>query len=478
MGGVDIAMSRKTIGIPDNGTGRLPGKQKCLGGLAVFVLVAGLLAGCGPAGPNDRGRLSQRGYLWQREWTPAVVEAVRHADQKMDGLVILGAEVHWKGGAPEIIRSTVSWDALKSRGKPCALALRIAPFPGPFTANDAPALAVKGAGASLLREARIHGVAVHEFQVDFDCAQKKLAGYRVWLNALRPVVGSVPLVITTLPAWLDEPEFRRLLDEADGYVLQVHSVPTEQETGHAALCDPDLALKWVGKAAKLGRPFSVALPTYWCLAGYGPSGKLLGVSMDSVQPSWPEGTRVLEFSTGADVVAGLVRTWQSKRPKQMKELLWYRVPVSTDARNWRWPTLSAVMEGREPAHRIEPVAEGGNPVDLALTNSGEAEETLDRPVMVIWTEGELVASDAQPGWTVQVEKGRAMFLPEPGRRLRLSPGGRRGIGWLRYDTNTKVRCQMAELKKKAPWFFSRGIGNRRDLLRIGVLWPLGIFFLE
>ena len=362
----------------------------------------------------------------------------------MDSLVILGAEVHWKGGTPRIIRCSVSWATLQRAGKPCAIALRIAPFPGPFSASDAPARAIQEAVASLLDDARAHGVSVHEFQVDFDCAQKKLAGYRIWLKALRPVLGAVPLAITALPAWLDEPEFKTLLREAGGYVLQVHSVPTERESGRAALCDPALAKKWVAQAANLQRPFSVALPTYRCLAGYDPSGKLLDVSMDSVQPSWPEGTRVLEFATDADAMAGLVRGWLNVRPQGMKEVLWYRVPVSTDSRNWRWPTLSAVMEGRIPSHRIEPVADGNNPVDLALSNSGEAEETLDRAVTVTWSEGELLASDAHPGWSVQVEKRKAQFIPEPGRRLRLSPGERRVIGWLRYDTNTSVRVQMAE----------------------------------
>ena len=418
---------------------------KRLGYLAgSFVMVAGWLASCDRAEPRVSGGLPQRGYLWQREWTPAVVEAARLADQKMDGMVVLGAEVHWRRNAPQIIRSSVSWATLKSADKPCAIALRIAPFSGPFASDDAAVRAVKEAAAALLGEARVHGVAVDEFQVDFDCAQKKLAGYRIWLAALRPVVGSVPLVITALPSWLEEGEFRRLLGSVDGYVLQVHSVPTEKETGHADLCDPVLARKWVAQAGKLKRAFSVALPTYWCLAGYDSSQKLLGVSMDSVQPSWPAGTRVLEFSTEADSVAELVKEWKSVRPSGMKELLWYRIPVSTDARNWRWPTLCAVMDGRKPTRLIEPVASGENPVDLALANSGEAEETLDQAVVVSWSGGAVVASDAHSGWSLQVEKGRALFIPEPGRRLRLSPGERRGIGWLRYDTNTKVHVQMAE----------------------------------
>ena len=95
-------------------------------------------------------------------------------------------------------------------------------------------------------------------------------------------------------------------------------------------------------------PFSVALPTYRCTAGYAPNGKLLSVAMDSVQPSWPPGTRILEFGADADKIAALVHEWQESRPLQLRELIWYRVPIATDTRNWRWPTLAAVMAGRFP----------------------------------------------------------------------------------------------------------------------------------
>jgi hypothetical protein len=374
-----------------------------------------------------------------------VVGAMEEAQKHVDRLVILGAEIRWEGGAANTIKATIPWETLKACGKPVAIALRVAPFEGPFAEDDVHALAIAAVAKSLLDEARAHQVELSEFQLDFDCAQKKLAGYRAWLRALRPVAGSLRLVITTLPSWLDEPEFPGLLDETDGYVLQVHSVPTARESGHAVLCDTVLARKWVAKASKLGKPFSVALPTYWCLAGYDLSGKLLGVAMDSVQPSWPQGTHVLEFGTDADDMAALVNEWLQARPAGLRELLWYRVPVATDMRNWRWPTLSAVMAGRKPAHRIEAVGEGGNPADVSIVNTGETDGQVDCDVVVTWSGGgSLMASDALPGWRIQAEKGRAVFTAEPGYRLRLSPGDKRAIGWLRYDQITPMRLQVEE----------------------------------
>ncbi len=402
-----------------------------------------LLSGCGREPPKS-APLLQRGYLWQRNWTPAVAQAVSEAESRMDGVVMLGGEITWQGAKPRLLKASIPWSILRHARKPLALALRIAPFPGPFAVDDAPARAIIGAAASLLAEAREAGVPLSEFQLDFDCASQKLEGYRFWLRALRPAVRPLRIVITTLPAWLDDPGFAPLAREADGFVLQVHSVPTQQETGHAALCDTALARKWAAKASSLGLPFSIALPTYRCLAGYASDGKLLGVAMDSVQPAWPPGTRLLDFSADAGDLAALVKEWQAAPPAGLREILWYRLPVATDARNWRWPTLAAVMAGRKPAPKIEALQDGANPVDLSIANVGDADEQGGCVIAATWRGATATASEALPGWTLRVESNRAIFSPEPGSRIRLSPGDRRAIGWLRYDMPPLLRLETLQ----------------------------------
>lgn len=405
-----------------------------------------LVSGCDRTVRETRAPLPQSGYVWQRDWTPVVVESVSEAQRRMDGIVVLGAEIVWAGKKPEAIKSSLNWQTLKSATKPVSVALRIAPYAGPFAADDAPARFIATTAKSLMEEAQANGVKLRAFQIDFDCAQKNLAGYRRWLQVLRPLIQPAPLIVTTLPAWLDEPEFSQLIRDVDGYVLQVHSVPAASGNGRAVLCDAQLARQSVAKAARLRVPFAVALPTYRCLAGYDESGKLLSVAMDSIQPVWPRGTRVLEFATDADEVAALVGDWRKSRPELLRELFWYRVPVTTDERNWRWPTLAAVMAGRVPAHKVDVTSQGDNPVDLSIVNVGEADEQRDPTVTVSWSDGStIIASDALPGWTVVVEKERAIFKPEAGLRLRLSPGATRSIGWLRYDRAPNFRAQVEEL---------------------------------
>lgn len=423
-----------------------PYKQVGARRIAALAIAFALFSGCERPVREVTGPIPQSGYLWQRDWTPAVVESMAEAQRRMDGVVVLGAEIVWAENKPEAIKASINWETLRNASKPVTIALRIAPFAGPFAADDASARFIAATARSLLEKSQTEGVKLNAFQIDFDCAQKNLGGYRQWLAVLRPLLQPIRLIVTTLPSWLDEPEFARLIHEVDGYVLQVHSVPTSEAGSHAVLCDTDLARKWVAKAAKLGVGFAVALPTYRCLAGYDGAGKLLGVAMDSVQPSWPRGTRVLEFATNADEMAGLVNDWRKGRPELLRELFWYRMPVANDERNWRWATLSAVMAGRAPVHKLEVSAAGDNPVDLSISNTGEADEQRDPVVTVSWSDGSaVVASDALPGWNIEVEQGRAVFKPEAGLRLRLSPGASRSIGWLRYDRTPTFRAEVEEL---------------------------------
>src|SRR4029079_10364977 len=134
-------------------------------------------------------------------------------------------------------------------------------------------------------------VTVAEFQIDYDCPQKKLDGYLRWLTKVREGLRGtgIPLPITTLPSWLDEPLFANLADATDAYVLQVHSFDLTTLGKSPTVCDPVSARRWVERAARLGKPFFVALPTYRCIAGYAADGRCLGMVADAGAPPWPPG---------------------------------------------------------------------------------------------------------------------------------------------------------------------------------------------
>ena len=371
-----------------------------------------------------------------------MIDGLNVAQTHLSGVILLAAEIDWRGTKAEVVRPEIDWKKIRSSGKPCSIALRVAPFSGQNREADARIQFILEATRSLLEEAHAADVPITEFELDFDCGQEDLANYAKWIRLVQSIVHPTRFVITALPVWLNQSAFSHLVREADGYVLQVHSVPTKNGES-MVLCDPRLARGWVERAARLHVPFSVALPTYRCSAGYDPDGKLLSVAMDSVQPAWPPGTHILEFSADADEMATLVKQWKQSRPVELRELIWYRVPVATDIRNWQWKTLSAVMSGQKPLHRLEVSHEGENPCDIAIANTGEADEPLDTVVTANWEGAAFVAADALPGWSVEVEKNRAVFRRMPGHRPILPPGASRKIGWIRYSQFTTVQLELA-----------------------------------
>lgn len=407
--------------------------------LSTIIACAALQCGCHDQ--RAATSLPQRAYVWQREWTPAVSDAVKNvATSKLDGIVLLGAEIVWDHGQPKPVRSNIDWRSVKTLNKPVGIAMRVAPFGGPFEEQGEITRVLTETAKSLLDKMKNEQVPCGEFQLDFDCAQKKLSGYALWLKALRESVRPCRLVITTLPAWLDEPEFAKLLNYTDGYILQVHSIPPSRPAADALVCEPDRARLWVKKAAVLSHPFEVALSTYSAIVGYDDVGRLRGVALDAVQPSWPAGTRLMRLDSDAESLSALVAEWRAAHPPQMKGVIWYRLPVATDQRNWRNETFNAVIEGRALQHRLIAKFTDANPADLTLVNEGDIDENFAGKVVVRWQGDAPTASDALRGWSVRIEERQAEFICE--QPLRLPPGTSRGIGWLRFDQRASLHVEI------------------------------------
>ncbi len=416
--------------------------------------------------PRTHGPLSQDAYIWQRTWTPGVAQAAGELSDCFEELCVLGAEVSFTGGRPQVARTAIDWERLQpdlpatrpepggasarppssSRGR-IGLALRIGPFSGPFHSDDEVARLLGGLAEQLVAEARSAGVEPAELQIDFDAAESKLAGYREWVQAIRRRVGPVPVVITALPSWLGRSAFGDLIAAADGYVLQVHSL--ERPSGPDApmeLCDPDRARAWVEQAARFGRPFRVALPTYCYLVAFDADGQFLGLSAEGPTPDWPTDAQLRLLRADPARMAELVRGWTADRPSMLQGLIWYRLPVADDRMNWRWPTLAAVMAGRTPQPRLSvEVRRCEEPLfDIDLVNDGDDDALLDVAVDAEWAGAELIAVDAIGGFSSDSSlDSRVCFSPQfPVSGRMLPPGRRVSVGWIRLDRATEVRTHV------------------------------------
>ena len=297
---------------------------------------------------------------------------------------MLSAEVFWKGKQPQVIRVPLDYSLLTNVPCPVGLAFRIGPCPASIATNEATTAFLTDVAAALIAEARSRRLVPRELQIDFDCAESKLDGYRGWVEAFRRKVAPVPVSITALPSWLGQPAFKRLAAAADGYVLQVHSLLRPRAfDAPFTLCDPAAARRAVDQAGQIGIPFRVALPTYGYLMAFDARGRFVGLSAEGPSKTWPANVQLREVRANPIELAQLVQLWATNRPAAMRGVIWYRLPVAGDALNWRWPTLSAMVAQRFPresmrveSRRVEPGL-----VRISLINDGETRHflTADRP---------------------------------------------------------------------------------------------------
>ncbi len=423
---------------------RLRGGSLLLGFVGGISILFGLAA-C-------QKRVSSQGfakpdvYIWQRTWNSQVTSAVISAAEDFRSFLPMVDEIGWHDGSPTVLQVPIDFAALKSSHGAVGAVLRIDGYSGPFQSNDLVAQKICRVAKGISGDFQSHGLTLTELQVDFDCPESKLAGYRTWVRAIRETIAPIPLHITALPSWLKRTEFGPLAREAGGFILQVHSVekPADPNTP-TPLCDPRKAAEWAELAAHTGVPFRVALPTYSCLVAFDASGKLIGLSAEAPLAIWPKDVRLEMLRSDPIALADLVRKWEGDHPAELTGLIWYRLPIANDQMNWRMVTLMKVASGTEPTRKVSIRASGEQPTDLVLENSGEMDEPLPARIDLTWQSAKLISSDALRGFSLQNRTGTSISLQrEPGYdRMRLPPGEQRNIGWLLFDQPTEVHADYS-----------------------------------
>ncbi len=386
--------------------------------------------------PRGAGVLLSECYVWQRSWDGAVKDAVRTVPEAVRGLAPLCSEIAWRGENATVAWPDVDLEALGSSGRPVSAVLRV----GPRVPTEQATVEVCKVAVEVLGKLRAGKVEPVELQIDFDCAESQLAGYRALLARLRRAVAPLPVRPTVLPSWLSRREFLKLARECGAYVLQVHATAVPRIDGaETTLCDTEDARRWVEQAGKLGVPFRVALPTYTYRVAFAQGGKLLGIEAEGEPRAWPEGTVMRAFRPDAAKLAALIGDWNRDRPGCLTGLLWYRLPVATDSQNWRWPTLSAVMQGREPSRGVRVEKSGVSPTDLVVFNHGEAEMALpDR--IVVKASTAVDGADGVGGYRSEASENSVVyFRDESLAPARIPPGARHSIGWLRAGSEMQIQ---------------------------------------
>ena len=362
---------------------------------ALLVLVAALVSACAAAVPDVPQPLTERAYVWQRVWTPAVHEAV--AGHDLDDLGVLTHEVSWVGHEPRIVGvRTPDLDASVVR----AVRVAVPPEGVDLPTALAPVL------DALCPVATVH--------LDLDLPTRRLPEYAAWLDRLRP---RCDVRITALPTWLDSPDFAAVA--RTGFVLQVHWFDPRDPSGPLLKDD---ALQAIHRAGALGVPFEVALPAYghrvWLRDGR-------VVRLDSeVHAKPPPGASPLHVLADPERVATLLASLRADPPPTLRGIWWFRLPTRQDDLGWSAATLSAVRHGDALVHDLQlqsgPV---GDRTDLCLHNAGNV---FAWPAPIPVERGHV--GGGRQGWTFSLARGS--LLPPP-LSPPLQPGETRCVGWTR-----------------------------------------------
>jgi hypothetical protein len=389
------------------------------------------------------GGLAHDGYVWQRKWSEGVSKSVAAAPGNGIGeVVILALEIRADGRGVrgvEVTKVEPDWGVLKALPGGVGLGVRIHPYAGPFEGGGEVMERVIGEVKGMLARAEREGVKVREVQIDFDAAQGKLEGYRVWVEAMKGALAGVRVEVTVLPAWMEEAAFLPLVKACDAYVLQVHGLAFDG-AGEGVICDLEKARKWIAQARGLGVPFRVALPTYGYMVAYDAAGKRVGIEAEAGYRGKVEGVaRRTELTSDPTAMAGLVKELSTQKDAVLRGVIWYRLPVEGDYRNWRWETLKEVMGGRAPVPILKVglvAAEGGDGVlfDVVLGNEGNADAGLSG-VKVVFDGAERIATaDGVAGFGVGTVQGtgRLVFHRLVSGEAKVRPGERKVIGWVRF----------------------------------------------
>ncbi len=351
--------------------------------LLSFALVLACLQACSQAA-SPSAPLSHDAYVWQRNWTGPVQDAVANLSGELTGIRVLMHEV--TGSSRNAVWHKVNLKALVRSARPVIAVVRV------NGSRIAPSLSLEPV-LTRVESWRRSGVNVIGIEIDHDSATNHLADYAAWLEDIR-LPTSLRLSITALPTWTQSKFLGRLSNAVDEIVLQVHAIRAPR------IFDPEQARIWVHRFAwAVGpRPFQVALPTY-------------RVEI--------EGT---VYEANANDVQSFLALLEANRAPGLKGVVWFRLPVTSDDTAWSASTLRAVITGQElgPDVQAKLVADGPLLFNVVLENRG----SLDGGWPGLTLHGDIEAADLTSGY---VRSPQGWTAP----KRNLQAGDERTVGWVR-----------------------------------------------
>ncbi len=385
---------------------------------ACALLLTCLILGCARVNLS----LEHQAYVWQRVWTPAVIDAVHAAPADFSALRVLVVEMRSDG---ELQPINPALAALAQTGLPVTAVVRIDGQLAP--ASSAVLLPIL---TSLQQQFRNAGIGLRGIEIDHDCASARLPQYAILLAELRQKLPlELRLSITALPTWLQTRDLETVLAPVDEAVLQVHAV----QNPNRGLFSRTQAATWIAAfAARSNKPFRIALPAYGSRVDWDENGRVVAVTSETSASR--AGSEQRELRADPREVAALLQALQRDPPPHLAGIVWFRLPTVDDQRAWRTSTLHAVIAGqplRADVRAQLSLREAPGLYDVLLENHGNLDADLPASIRVaasgcqadglngyVLTDEETLPAEKDLRWQLQ-------------KSARLAAGQQRIIGWLR-----------------------------------------------
>ncbi len=404
--------------------------------LLLFAAIVAVFWWRAPTPPPPRPVVSAY-YVWQMQWNDDVREAVRAADPSASAFMALAGEVNVSAGELRLQRGYPDWESLAEIHAPVTLVLRANAALGDLLQSDARDKAVAfvtDALKSAIAEANAKGTTIRGVQLDYDCPSAKLASYKTLVDALRPRFDKLELSITALPTWLKWRDFEELAGGLTYYVLQVHSLDRPSTFDQPiTLCDTARVPGYLRRAASIGAPYYLALPTYGYRFVFDEDGTFASLIAEGPAPALKPGQRIRTVMADPGEIADIVRAVRAQPPYALLGFVSFRLPIASDDLNWPWRTLEAVSDGRTPKTAF--TAELRNPspglYELYIVNTGETAPVRGVRTTLRYAPGIVLASDTHNGFTAEEPTGGPTVLNGPAPR----PGQSILAAWFRIQPN-------------------------------------------
>lgn len=373
-----------------------------------------LLFCCLSKSTHRSGILPQEAYIWQKLWVPSVQNAIQQSNFLLKGWRFLAGEREPDG---RIIYPSIPFDDLQSTGKMLTAVYRfdrIQPLPNVQEIRE------------LITRSPAYQKGIRHIELDLDWPTQKLAAYIYLLKQLRSCLPQETyLTITVLPDWLRSTKFPNLTQKVDDLILQVHAVDDPRE----GLFNDYKALHYIDRMNRISRkPFYIALPTYGLKVGMERNGRLNFVEGEN--NLWLGKTAGQELFTDPYQITKFLNHLETDIPMNLKGLVWFRLPIAEDRRNWSISTWLTVLQRRKPytqikiENRVDP--QDTELFDLFAVNQGNVDARL--PLKV---ELKCAIGDGFPPYQLSIGNNGHYFLESIKNPPFLPVGAKRRIGWMR-----------------------------------------------